>query len=95
LKVSEILNREPQDVLGYSVDYSTAPKISGEIRRILNLDLDEIDIATQVQIYDSSLSNEDRLAASSLLSPAERRAWQMFVNYEDWRRTQEMMRDRN
>jgi hypothetical protein len=89
------MSGEPEDNLGYSVDYKTAPRISGEIRRILNLDLDEVDIATQVQIYDSSLSTEDKLAASLLLSPGERRSWQMFVNYEDWRLKEEMMRARN
>ena len=95
MKVSDIFNGASEDNLGYSVNYKDAPRISGEIRRILNLDLDEVDIATQVQIYDASLSTEDKLAASLLLKPAERSAWQMFVNYEDWRLRQEMMRDRN
>lgn len=94
MKVSDLLNREPQDDLGLTVNYTHAPRIAGEIRRILNLDLDEVDIATQVEIYDSSLTNEDRLAASLLLKPAERSSWQMFLNYEDWRLRQEMMRDR-
>lgn len=82
---------DPRGNLGYS-DIGHGIKVAGEMRRILNLDLDEVDIATQIEIYHSTLSNEDLLAASLHLNAGERSSWRMFLNYDEWKRNQELKR---
>lgn len=70
------MTREYGDLKGWTV--------AQEMRRIMTLDLDEIDIRTQVQIYQAELSTEDQLAANLHLNPSERRGWKDYLRYEEW-----------
>lgn len=85
----------PQGDLGRSTDHDTAVGIATEVRRILNLDLDEIDIATQVQIYNAEVDAEQMMAAWDHLNAGERAAWRNLLNYNEWRRNEELKRDRH
>ncbi len=60
--------------------------IADECRRILNLDLDETDIATAVQVYQAELNamGEESLTGWFCLSAAERASWKRFVDYDQW-----------
>lgn len=90
-KVSDMLKdyAYPQGNLGYA-DSVEGEKIAMEIRRILNLDLYETDIVTQVEIYHSVLTNEHLLAASLHLNPRERRAWRTYLCYDEFLRNEKM-----
>lgn len=83
MKVSEFLrdSHDPRGNLGVGVDHDVATAIAGQIRQILNLDLEEADIATAAYIYNSELATkqEEFIAAWEFLNPGERRAWREFV----------------
>lgn len=83
-KVTDMIGdyAEPRGSLGYSVDYITAAKIANEMRVIMNMDLEESDIAVQVCIYNQELNTkgaDEFIAAWELLNAGERRAWREFV----------------
>jgi hypothetical protein len=59
-----------------------ALRIAGEMRQILNRDLEEIDIALEVTLYDCQVDREEMLAAWGYLDAGERRAWKNFLDYE-------------
>jgi hypothetical protein len=81
---------EPRGDSGYSVDTDVALRIAGEMRQILNLDLDEIDISLEVQIYNRSADSEELIAAWEHLNAGERRAWRQFVNYDEFVKTEKL-----
>lgn len=97
MKVSEYLKdfHDPRGDTGALVDPQVSDRIAGEIRRIISMDLDELDIATAVQIYNASLDQEEFVAAWGLLHSAERACWKNFVNYDEYLRNEMRKRDAN
>jgi hypothetical protein len=85
-KVSDMLGHfaEPRGNSGYSVEHEDAVRIVIEMRRIMGMDLDELDVATAAQIYNGSVDGEEMIAAWELLNAGERRAWRNFVEYEEF-----------
>ena len=80
--------------------FSAAPAIDeviaqivGEMRRILNQDLDETDIALAVQIYNDSLKPEHLLIAWETMGSTERASWKAFAAYDEWLRNQRLKLD--
>lgn len=56
--------------------------IAGEMRQILNRDLDEVDIAFEATLFDRQINREHMLAAWGYLDASERRAWKIFLDYD-------------
>lgn len=81
MKVNEFLKNqaEPRGDSGYSVDPDEALKVSGEMRQILNLDLEEVDIACAAYLFNNELDSEVLIAAWEHLNAGERRAWREYV----------------
>lgn len=83
MKVSEFIkdSHDPRGNLGVDVDPDVAMGIAGQIRQILNLDLEEADIATAAHIYNLELGakQDEFVAAWEFLNAGERRAWREFV----------------
>lgn len=94
-KVSDMIGdyAEPRGDLGYSVDHDIATRIAGEMRQILNQDLDEADIATAVQVFNRLIDAEEMIAAWAHLNAGERASWRNFVNYDEYLQAQERKRD--
>jgi glycogen synthase len=94
-KVAEMIgdHAQPRGNSGYAVDQEHADKLAQEMRRILNLDLEETDIATQVQIYNAEMDQEEQIAAWEYLNAGERATWRRFVGYEEWLRNEKAKRD--
>lgn len=61
-----------------------ALRMAGEMRQIMNRDLDEIDIALEVTLYESLVDSEHKLAAWGYLDASERRAWKNFLNWKEF-----------
>ncbi len=80
-KVSDMVGdyAEPRGDAGYSVDHDVAIRVAGEIRQILNMDLEEIDIALKAYLFNRSVDSEELIAAWDHLNAGERRAWREFV----------------
>jgi hypothetical protein len=80
-KVSDMIGdfAEPRGDSGYSVDHDIAIRIAGEMRQILNMDLEEIDIAFKAYLFNRTIDSEEMIAAWSHLNAGERRAWREFV----------------
>lgn len=85
-KVSDMVGHfaEPRGDSGYSVDHDIAMRIVVEMRRIMSMDLDELNLATAAQIYNGSVDGEEMIAAWGILNAGERRAWRNFVEYEEF-----------
>lgn len=83
MKVSEFLkdSHDPRGSLGVNVDHDVATQIAGQMRQILNLDLEETDIATAAYAYNVELATkqEEFIAAWEFLNAGERRAWREYV----------------
>lgn len=81
MKVSEFLkdSHTPQGDLGRSVDIDLALKLAGEMRQILNMDLEEIDIGVKAYLFNASVDTEEMIAAWEHLNAGERRAWKEYV----------------
>lgn len=94
-KVSDMIGdyAEPRGDSGYSVDQDHAARLAGEMRQILNRDLDEVDVALEAQLYSRTTDSEDMIAAWSHLNAGERAAWRRFVNYDEYLRNEERKRD--
>ena len=60
--------------------------VADECRRILALDLDEVDLATAVQVYTAEMNarQEEWLQGWFCLSSWERSSWKRFVDYDEW-----------
>lgn len=60
--------------------------VAEECRRILGLDLDEVDLATAIQIYNAEMNarQEEWLQGWFCLSSMERSTWKRFVDYDNW-----------
>jgi hypothetical protein len=97
VKVADMLSGYgvPQGELGRSIDHDTALRIATECRRIMGLDLEELDLATQVQLFNAEVDAEQMGAAWELLNSGERAAWRNLLNYNEWRRNQEMKSGRD
>ena len=69
--------------------------IADECRRILALDLDEIDIATAVQVYTAEMQDkqDEWLAAWECLNSWDRSSWKRYMDYDKW--LEEQKRARN
>lgn len=80
-KVTEMLG---DHYLPVGSDREVALKIAGEMRQILNRDLEEIDIALEATLYEALIDREDMLAAWGYLNAGERRAWKNFLDYESF-----------
>lgn len=80
-KVSDMIGdyAEPRGNLGYSVDHDIAARIAGEMRQIMNMDLEEIAIGLKAYLFNTQVETEEMIAAWELLNPGERRAWREFV----------------
>ena len=81
MKVNEFLKDqvELRGDSGYSVDPDEALKVAGEMRQILNLDLEEVDIACAAYLFNNELDSEVLIAAWEYLNAGERRAWREYV----------------
>lgn len=81
MKVSEFLkdSHDPRGDLGRSVDIDLALKLAGEMRQILNMDLEEIDLGLKAYLFNASVDTEEMIAAWEHLNAGERRAWREFV----------------
>lgn len=84
MKVSDILADYSDPLCGISLD--VAERVAGEIRRLICLDLDECDIAVQVQIYNAEVCKDELQAAWWLLRDESRvrTAWKKYLDYETW-----------
>lgn len=93
-KVSDMIGdyAEPRGDSGYAVDQEEAASIAGHMRQILNRDLEEIDVATEAQIYNRAVGQDEMIAAWELLNAGERASWRRFVNYDEWFRLEEIKR---
>jgi hypothetical protein len=80
----------PLGDLGRSIDHDTALRTAEECRRILSLDIDEVDLSLQVQLFNAEVDPEQMGAAWELLSSLERSSWRNLLNYNEWRRNQEL-----
>jgi hypothetical protein len=78
-KVSEL---KGDSYLPEGMSRGVALKMAGEMRQILNRDLEESDIALEVTLYEVTMTNEEKLAAWGYLDAGERRAWKNFLDYE-------------
>lgn len=60
--------------------------VADECRRILSMDLDELDIATAVQVFTAEMNarQDEWLEAWACMSSWERSSWKRFVNYDEW-----------
>lgn len=74
-KVSDMLPATPEQA-----------RIIDECRRLMSLDLDEADIAVQVQLYNNELAADQEawLAAWGLMGSAERASWKKYCQYDRW-----------
>lgn len=81
MKVSEFLkdSHDPRGNLGVSVDFDVATQIAGEMRQIMNRDLEEIDIGLEAHLYNAKQDQEELIAAWEHLNAGERRIWREFV----------------
>jgi hypothetical protein len=81
MKVAEFLkdSHDPRGNLGVSVDFDVATRIAGEMRQIMNRDLEEIDIGLEAHLYNGGVDQEEMIAAWEHLNAGERRAWREFV----------------
>lgn len=81
MKVSEYLkdSHDPRGNLGVSVDIDIALRIAGEMRQILNMDLEEIDIGLKAYLFNAQVEQEELIAAWEHLNAGERRAWREYV----------------
>lgn len=75
------------------VSREVALKIAGEMRQILNRDLDEVDIALEVTLFEDQIESEIKLAAWGYLDASERRAWKNFINFEEFVRNEKRNAD--
>lgn len=80
-KVCEILG---DLYLPADISREVATRIAGEMRQILNRDLEEIDIALEVTLYKCQTDPNEMLAAWGYLDAPERRAWKNFLDYEQF-----------
>jgi hypothetical protein len=96
-KVSDMIGdyAEPRGNAGYSVDHDIASAVTAEMRRIMALDLEELDVATAVQVYNAEVDSEEMIAAWELLNTTERASWRRFVNYNEFLRNELKKRDVN
>lgn len=80
-KVSDMIGdyADPRGDSGRSVDTDIAIKVAGEMRQILNLDLEEVDIALKAYLFNCGVDSEELIAAWDHLNAGERRAWREFV----------------
>jgi hypothetical protein len=66
------------------VSREVALRIAGEMRQIMARDLEEVDIALEVTLYESQMDKEQMLGAWGYLGAPERRAWKSFLDYETY-----------
>jgi hypothetical protein len=83
-KVTDMIGdaAQPRGELGYAVPDHIAQRICGEMRRIMNQDLEECDIAMDAHLFNLECCRHDAeelIAAWEFLNPGERRAWRAFV----------------
>jgi hypothetical protein len=83
---------EPRGDSGYSVDTDVALRIAGEMRQILNRDLEEIDISLEVTLYNCQIDAEEMIAAWEFLNSGERRAWTQYLRYEEFLESERLKR---
>lgn len=80
-KVSELIG---DCYLPEGMSREVALRIAGEMRQILNRDLDEIDVSLEVTLYEDHIDSENKLAAWGYLNASERRTWKAFLKlFED------------
>ena len=96
MKVSDYL-RDYVDPRGpvSEVDHEIAVQCAGHMRQIMNRDLEEVDIATEAELFAIGTDSEVMMAAWDHLNPGERAAWKKFVRYEEWLRKAQAGRDVN
>lgn len=80
-KVSDMIGDycDPRGNSGFAVDHDIAARIAGDMRQIMCMDLDEIDIGLKAYLFNIEIEQEEMIAAWELLNPGERRAWREFV----------------
>lgn len=63
---------------GRGIDHEVASRLAGEMRQILNRDLEEADIALEVYLYHLTLDQDEYIAAWEHLNAMERRGWRIY-----------------
>ncbi|HXN96009.1 MAG TPA: hypothetical protein VN879_16005 [Candidatus Acidoferrales bacterium] len=80
-KVTDMIGdyADPRGDSGRSVDEERAIQLAGEMRQILNRDLEEVDIALEAYLYNCQVDQDEMIAAWDHLNAMERRAWREYV----------------
>ena len=72
---------DPRGTMGYSVDQEKAQDLAETMRRLLNSDMEEWELAIKIYFENIELNQDQEMliAAWEYLNAGERRAWKLFV----------------